>query len=199
MDPAPGRGFSFGNWGLDWQCGERGRLVKIPGQWPYNHSDFFFFIIIKSDALFLRQKDVHLVQLLKEGNFLHIHSTEGQTLLHLGKTGDVGVVLWEKMGKVPFSLLSPQQKFTGSVTLPRKQQGFLLPENKITLAKPRKGKIVPQPVRDIPNQIHTVGTTTCFKTNSWTEPSPAWATCLVGRAPEVVVPQESGRVGRDLS
>lgn len=126
MDPAPGRGFSFGNWDLDWRCGKRGRFVKISGQWPCNHSDLFLLVIIESDALFLRQKDAHLVQLLNKGNFLHIHSIEGQTLLHLGKSRDAGAVLWEKMGKVPFSLLSPQQQFTagqlpGSVTLPRKQ------------------------------------------------------------------------------
>lgn len=173
-------GFSFGNWDLDWRYGKRGRLVQIPGQWPCNHSDLFCFIIIESNVLFLRQKDVHLFQLLKEGNFLHIHSVERQTLLQLGKTGGAGAILWEKMGKVLFSLLSPQQKFTagqqsGSVTLPKKQQRFLLPENKITLAKSSKGEIVPQPVRDIPNKIHTVGATTCFKTNSWTEPFPAWA------------------------
>lgn len=87
----------------------------------------------------------------------------------------------------------------GSVPLPRKQQGFLLPENKFTLARSHKGEIVPQPVRDIPDQIHTVGTTTCIKRNSWTESYPAWAMSLIGRAPKVVLPQERSRLGRDLS
>lgn len=203
MDPAPERGFSFGNWDLDWRCGKRDRLVKIPGQWPCNHMIYFSLQLLNQMHFFWGRRMSIWSSFSRKAIFFTSTplrdkpSPAGKNWgYRCSSTGeDVEGSLFPAFSSAEFHNSSQP----GSVPLPRKQQGFLLPENKITLAKSCKGEIVPQPVRDISDQIHTVGTTTCIKRNSWTESSPAWAMRLIGRAPKVVLPQERSRLGRDLS
>lgn len=137
---------------LLWELGpglevwKRGRLVKTPDQWPCNHSHLFCFIIIESNAVFLRQKDVHLVQLLKEGNFLHIHSIEGQTLLQLGKTGMQMQFCGRKWGRFSFpccvlSRNSQQVSSQAQSHCPGSSRDFSHPRIKSPWQSPAKGRL----------------------------------------------------------